>query len=215
MLRKIIVFLRRKVRYGLKNVINKRDISRIGDKEFVVVANNCWGGEIYQWYKRPYNSPFIGLFLFGPCYLKLVSNFNHYMNQELVFVEQSKYPNDRKYPVAQLDDIEIQFSHYKSAEEAREKWTRRTERMKQVTNTNNYYFKICDRELCTVDHIEKFHQLPLKNKLSFAVKPLKSKNSNHIVMQESFRNEGKCVPNGVKTFKLTFIYYNLTKWFLN
>ncbi|MCK0131030.1 DUF1919 domain-containing protein [Flavobacteriaceae bacterium F08102] len=214
-MRKLIVFIRRKVRYSLKNILNKKDISRLKDKEFVIISNNCWGGEVYQWFERPYNSPFVGLFLFGPCYLKLVANFDHYMNQPLQFIKKSKYPNNRKYPIGKLDDIEIQFSHYKTEEEARSKWNRRTERMKKVQDKSRYFFKICDRELCTIDHIEKFHQLPVKNKLSFSVKPLPTPRSNHIIMKESFKNEGKCVPNGVKTFKLTFIYFNITKWLLN
>ena len=105
-------FVQRKVRDRYKNHFSKKDIQDLGDKPFVLVSNNCWGGEVYQWYQRPYNSPFIGLFIYGPCYNKLLKRFDHYMDQPLEFIRKSKYPEphrDWEYPIARLDDIEIHF----------------------------------------------------------------------------------------------------------
>ena len=90
MLNKIIRFVKRKIRDQFKGHLSNKDIKDIGDKNFVLISNNCWGGEVYQWYKRPYNSPFIGLFLYGPCYDKLLSDFDHYIDQKLKFVKISK-----------------------------------------------------------------------------------------------------------------------------
>jgi uncharacterized protein (DUF1919 family) len=83
MIRKANVFIKRKFRKIFQNQLNVKDIRLLKDKNFVIISDNCWGGEVYQWFKRPYNSPFIGLFLNGPCYIKLLSNFDYYMNQEL------------------------------------------------------------------------------------------------------------------------------------
>jgi len=216
MLRKSNVFLKRKFRQNFKEQLSKKDIALLKDKDFVVISNNCWGGALYQWYKRPYNSPFIGLFLYGPCYLKLLSNFEHYMQQQLEFVTSSTYP-DRAvtYPIAKLDDIEIHFTHYDSETEAKTKWERRTSRMLSETNIDDYYFKICDRERVTKAHILQFHKLPFKNKISFALNDFDGLQiENHIKVYESHKNNKKYVPNGKKLFKLTFLYVDVNKWFL-
>ena len=160
-------FVKRKVRDRFKKYLSKSDIEDLGDKPFVVISNNCFGAEVYQWYQRPYNTPFIGLFIYGPCYFKLLSNFDHYMDQDLEFIEKSKYTEPHRawlYPIARLDDIEIHFSHYENEEIAREKWTRRTARMKKEKDKDNYFFKICDRD-GNDKLIEDFHRLPYKKKI--------------------------------------------------
>ncbi|RPD98222.1 DUF1919 domain-containing protein [Aureibaculum marinum] len=213
MVKKIKVFAKRKTRKIFESFYSKKDIDRLGDKNFVIISNNCWGGEVYKWYKRPYNSPFIGLFLYGPCYLKLLSNFHYYIRKELKFVESSKYP-DRPitYPLALLGDIEIHFTHYDSIDEARTKWTRRTSRMLEEKNFDNYYFKICDRERVTKKHLLDFHELPHKNKVSFALNDIPELlGKNHIKVNESQKNRNH-VPNGKKMFKLTFLYFDLNSW---
>ncbi|MBE0424611.1 MAG: DUF1919 domain-containing protein [Lutibacter sp.] len=217
MIRKINVFIRRKFRRIFQNQLRKKDVLLLKNKKFVIIANNCWGGEIYSWFKRPYNSPFVGLYLHGPCFVKLLSNFNHYMSQELKFVNSTAYsamiPN---YPVAILDNVEIHFLHYKSEEEAREKWTRRTSRMLEESNLDNYFFKICDLNGGSESVLKKFHNLPFRNKVSFGVKDYTSlKDKNHIKIEESGKNEGLHVPNGVKLFKLTFLYFNIPGWLNN
>jgi len=214
MIRKLIVFIRRKFRDSFKNYLSGGDIKDIGNKNFVVISNNCWGAEVYQWYKRPYNSPFIGLFIYGPCYLNLLSNFDYYMNQKLEFISKSKYPEPHRtwtYPIAKLDDIEIHFSHSKSEAIAREKWERRTARMLEEKNMNNYYFKICDRDR-NDEFIEEFHKLPYKNKISYALRDIDSlKIKNHIKMNEK-NKDGNYVINGKKLYKLTFLYFDLHQW---
>ncbi len=210
------VFLKRKFRQYFKSLLCVRDISLLKDKNFVIVSNNCWGGSLYQWYKRPYNSPFVGLFLYGPCYLKLLANFEHYMKQKLQFVLESEYP-DRPitYPLAKLDDIEVHFTHYDSREEAKLKWERRVSRMQEEQNMDNYYFHICDRERVTKQHLLEFHKLPYKNKISFAIYNHEGlESSNHFKVLQQTKGEKKNVPNGRKLFKLTFLYLDVNKWLL-
>lgn len=213
MIKKIIVFIRRKLRDSFKNYLSGSDIKDIGNKNFVIISNNCWGAEVYQWYKRAYNSPFIGLFIYGPCYLKLLSNFDYYMNQKLEFVNYSKYPNRAvTYPIGKLDDIEIHFSHYESEVIAKEKWERRTIRMLEEKDKDNYYFKICDREEVNDNLIEKFHKLPYKNKISYSLHNIKSlKNKHHIKINQKDKKK-ETVVNGKKLYKLTFLYFDLHQW---
>ncbi|MCW9047716.1 MAG: DUF1919 domain-containing protein [Gammaproteobacteria bacterium] len=215
MLRRCINYIRRKFRVIFKKYFRSKDIALVKDKSFIIISDDCWGGSIYQWYKRAYNTPFIGVFLYAPCYMKLLSNFDYYMEKKLEFVDVTKYPDlPKTYPVGLLEDIEIHFPHYATEEDAEKKWNRRACRMLQERNKDNYFFKFSDGAGATAEDFEKFHKLPFKNKLSFSVKAYESlKGDNHIKLYESYDNKNKRVPNGVKLFKLTFIYFNLNKWF--
>lgn len=217
MIRAVTVFIKRKFRRVFKNQLNKKDIELLKNKNFVIVSNNCWGGEIYKWYNKPYNSPFVGLFIYSPCYLKLLSNFNHYILQNLIFQKKSNYFNEKvNYPIAKLNDIEIHFLHYKSKQEAEEKWKRRAKRMLEEKNLDNYYFKTCDMYNSNQDILNEFHKLPYKNKVSFGIKNYASlKGKNHIKIEEVDKKSKNHVPNGVKLYKLTFLYFDITKWLNN
>ncbi|WP_299523687.1 DUF1919 domain-containing protein [uncultured Lutibacter sp.] len=212
--RKLIVFVRRKFRLLFRAYYSKKDIELLKNKNFVIVCDNCWAGSVYQWLDRPYNSPFISIGFYGDCYIKLLSNFDYYMSQPLNFVKESKY-NYREitYPLAKLDDVELHFTHYKTEEDAKTKWERRTARMLEETNKDNYIFKMCDAWYATEQNFKDFKELPLKNKLSFSVKEYKQlKLENHYQVLEKDKKDKNRVPNGVKLFKITFIYLNLFKW---
>jgi uncharacterized protein (DUF1919 family) len=60
----------RKTRLLQKKRILKKELAIIKYKNFVIVSDNCWGAEIYQWFNRPYNTPFVGLGIYGDCYIK-------------------------------------------------------------------------------------------------------------------------------------------------
>jgi len=126
---------------------------------------------MYQYMGIQYNSPFIGLFLFAPDYIRLLQNIE-IMQQPLRFIDksQSKYKNtisDDNYVIGVLPmDIEIHFLHYSSAETARSSWERRLKRL----DMNNLIVKFCDRDLCTYDLIKQFDSLPYRNKVCFTVK---------------------------------------------
>lgn len=212
--RKLIVFIRRKYRVIFKSYYSKKDIALLKDSNFVIITNNCWGGAVYQWLQRPYNSPFVGIGIKGECYIKLLSNFDYYMNTSIQFTTKSKYPDRTiNYPLGIIDDVEIHFTHYKSEEEAKEKWERRTARMLEEKIKNNYFFKICDSWDVDKEMMKKFHQLPFKNKISFTqydYSDLKLK--NHYKINERNKKAKDNFPNGVKLFKLTFLYTDIFYW---
>ena len=216
-LNKIYVFIRRKYRVYFKKFIVKKEKELLKNTKFVIIADNCWGGAVYQWYERPYNSPFAGMRIYGNCYIKLLSKFDYYMSQNLIFIPKSKYPyREITYPLALLGDVEIHFTHYKTKEEAEEKWIRRTKRMLQETDKDNYFFKICDA--CKADKaiFKKFYELPYKNKISFIQKDKKSFGyGSHIGINEQHEDDRTIVPNGIKLFKISFLYFDITNWLLN
>lgn len=116
----------------------------------------------------PYLSPTAGLYFFAEDYLKFISDLRHYLDTPLRFIpaEESKYyeelkrRNQTEKPIGILDDVEIVFLHYPTAEEAAEKWNRRKERV----NYDHLIFKFSRMNLCTDEHIARFDALPLERK---------------------------------------------------
>lgn len=139
-------------------------------KNFTIFSNNCWGGFVYQKYGLKYYSPTVGLFFLGSDFVKFASEWERYISCELQFIpwESTKnYENVKDaapYPVAKLDDIEVYFMHYKTEQEAAEKWYRRVKRI----NKKHILFKLSQREGCSKDDIEKFVSLPLEHKVCFS-----------------------------------------------
>lgn len=161
-----------------KNFINypKRKIfsiisrMRIKNRNFSIFSSNCLGAAIYRELGLRYTTPSVGLFFHGPCYVKLMSNFEYYLSQELRFSPESKYPlaqknrEQRKYPIGILgDDIEIHFLHYINEDEARTKWKYRLKRL----NWENLFFLFLERDLCTPVELKIFDQINYKQKIAF------------------------------------------------
>lgn len=145
------------------------------NKTFSIISNNCWGGGVYQELRVPYNTPTIGLYFYPDDYIKFLKRLKYYCTDAtLSFTNVSKWKNYVcQYPIGLLDDeIEIHFLHYKSEEEAKEKWDRRKHRM----NWNSLYIKMDDRDGCTGEHCAMFDKLPFTNKILFSatLRPYKS-----------------------------------------
>lgn len=141
--------------------------------DFSIISNNCWGGAIYQRFGLKYTTPTVGLFIMDEDYIKFLENLQSYLTKELVFIQpkQSKYYSyltaerhrEITYPIAQLGDIEIFFMHYQSEKEAKEKWQRRKSRI----NYNRLLVKMSQRNSNSVEILQRFEQLPYKNKICF------------------------------------------------
>lgn len=145
------------------------------NKNFTIISNNCWAGGIYRSYSLPYRTPTIGSYIMPDDYIKFVYNLKKYIAMDLMFVnpEQSKWykyisqePTFGQFPVGKLGDIEIIFLHYKSKEEAYEKWVRRCERI----NWDNILFKFNDQNCCKKYHLKAFDKLSYPNKICFTAK---------------------------------------------
>ena len=191
------------------DLIGKLDRKRLNRKDFVIISNNCWGAEIYRQFNKPYNTPFVGLFLYGPCYIKLLENFEDYLASDLRFVRTSRYmDHPPHYPLGMLEDLEIHFVHYKDAEEAREKWYRRLNKMITITDQDNYFFKLCDRDGTDESILNRFHRLPHPHKISFGIKPFPSK--EHVVIAE--HENHVMVPHGFDLYKYTHKYVDIVRW---
>lgn len=172
---KIYTYIRVKRRGILKKILN----IRLKNKQFIIISSNCWGHEVYNYFDLPYLTPFVGLYLYAQCYIKLLKNFEYLMNCELAFIKESKYgkrEGEKLHPIGLLNgEVEIHFLHYESEKDALEKWNRRKQRMS--SNINNYFFKFDDQDKCNEELINEFHKLPFKNKISFSKQKYSYKNN--------------------------------------
>ncbi len=213
----ISIPLKSKLRNSRKNLAKWALKKRLINQDFTIISNNCWGGEVYRDLGLPYKSPFVGLFLFSPCYIRLLNNLKPHLESELTFTSVSRYEFANKqreqeiwepYPIGLLgDDIEIHFMHYSSAYEAREKWFRRLERINW--DERKLFFKFCDRELCTEELIADFNQLDFSNKVCFTSKNYPDFKSNIWIKECS--NE-PCVFDGGSLYSVCRNYFDVIDW---
>lgn len=158
-----------------KNKIgSKKRNNDLLNKDFTIISNNCFAGLTYEYLNLPYNSPTIGLYIFAKDYIKFIYDLKYYLGIELKELKpaNSKYYNEllklgqEDSVMGILDDVEIVFLHYKSFEDAKDKWTRRCERV----NFDNIIYKFNDQNLCTINELEAFHRFNAKNKICFTAK---------------------------------------------
>ena len=188
--------------------------SRLQKRDFTVVSNNCWGSHIYQRLGVEYQTPFIGLFFEAQSYLKLLSKFRWAIHQEIEFIGESRFPYIEKYrrdigvnyPIGLIDnEIEIQFLHYSSPQEALGKWQRRVQRISE--DDDNLFIKFDDRDECTPEQIQQFDGLPFKNKVCFVSKPYSSLDSTIF-----YPTLGDGVPDGVTLSQNSYRYFDAVSW---
>lgn len=181
---------------------NYKDRKELMNHDFSIISNNCWGGQVYKNLGKPYNTPFVGLFLHAPCYMKLLENLKYYLTTPLLFTKTSKYLETFNYPVGLLHDIEIHFLHYDDEAEAADKWSRRLGRF----NWNNMFVKFSDRDLATVEHAKQFDQLPYPQKVFFSSRPIPHIKS--LVWFTEFENSPS-VDHEMKVYKK---YFDAVQW---
>ena len=133
-----------------------RDLrSEITNEGFSIICSNCIGGKIYHSLGREFLSPTINMAFDGPDFIRFVMNLEKYINEELV----ENVSGEVDYPVGRLDDVEIQFVHYKTFEEAKKKWEER----KQRINFSNLYVIATDRDgMGNEECMKAFDKLPYK-----------------------------------------------------
>ena len=171
----MVKLVRRNQNIKIKNIIKSITTffvkKRVRKLDFTIVSSNCWGTKIYQELGLPYNTPFIGMFFYAPCYIKLLGNIRGYLQFGISFTEKSKYDeaneariSNNYYPIGLINgDIEIHFLHSQDATECLNKWNRRLSRM----NWNNLFISFTDRDLCNEEILKSFDSLPYKNKVCF------------------------------------------------
>lgn len=145
--------------------INKQLKQRLTNHNMSVISANCVGAFILHDLNEPFNSPFVNLYLTPRDFIRYLQNMPHYQRQPLKFIE-----TDKRYPVAQLDDLEIHFMHYSNPQEAEQKWQQRNQRI----DPNNLFIMMTDKDAgrgASYEELQAFDRLPFKNKVVFTHKP--------------------------------------------
>ena len=187
----------------------KFDRARLKNKSFSLISNDCWGAEVYKHYNLPFNTPFIGLMLQAPCFVKLAHNPRHYLGQTLYFQADSRYEHinairktwKHYVPIATLGgDVEIVFLHYHSDDEAREKWTKRVPRI----NWDNVFFKFDGgKDAATPELVQQFDQISFPH-LTLLREPQAGIQSAVVVPHY--------ITDGLQQFERTLPNIDLTGW---
>ena len=138
-----------------------RNRCRLKNKDFTILSSNCTGGIIYHELGLKFLSPTINLAIHSDQFVDFLENLHEYLKMKLVFIED----NSKSYPVAKLnDEITIYFIHYKSREEAEQKWEDR----KQRINFNNLYIITNDRNGITHEDMLRLENISCKNSVMFS-----------------------------------------------
>lgn len=175
--------------------------------EFCIIANNCWGAEVYKRYNKPFNTPIIGLYFYPEDYLNFISDLRKNLTTEVSFIKESRNIQNQKHPVGVINDIEVHFLHYDSEEEAYDKWTRRCKRVPE--DISKLHFKFDDRDGATPEHIQRFHSMKHPLSICFTKDDYPELPNNlRIPMSGSEPN----VMDGYDQFYVADNYFSLDDW---
>lgn len=149
-----IMFLPREIHYGQMR-------KKLTNHNFSIIASDCFGSFAYHNLKERFNSPTINLFISTDDFICFVKNLREYLASELKEIKD----DTKQYPVGEITysgkAVRIDFMHYHSFEEAKEKWN---ERKQRVNYANIFIVQTIAGELKR-EMVDAFSALPYKNKL--------------------------------------------------
>ena len=183
---------------------------KLKNKKITIMSNNCNGTFIYHDLNLEFNSPTINLFIPVKYFVKFMENLDYYLKQELKEYDDKSVD----YPVGILDDIRINFMHYKTFQEAKEKWY---ERCKRIDKTNRFVI-MNETENATYEDLVNFDKLPYENKVVWTHKPYPEIESAFYI--KGFEDKGACdclfefLPNKTIKYMRYYEQFNCVK-FLN
>ena len=151
--------------------------------DFTIFSNNCLGGVFYHDAGREFTSPLINTAMDGEDFLKLLNNPRHYFEHDMEFFSWE----GRDFPIAKIDDIEVNFVHYKTPDECIEKWKKRSQRIVW----DNIFIVATNHDGMNHDeNMERFDKLPYKNKIMFVTREYPE--YDWAIPIRQFRNRFQC-----------------------
>ena len=179
---------------------------RIGleNRDFSILANNCWGGIVSRDRHLPYNSPTCGTYFFSKDYLRFLSDVHRYLDTELeeLPVRESRYAEElvslhgENVVLGRMEDVEVVLLHYPTFAEAKEKWDRRKQRIRW----DNLLVKYSDQNEFEPEDFDTFRSLNFKNKLFLTTNP--DYQSDFTVVIPDEWHEGYAVDDIKSSFKV-------------
>ena len=157
---RFLVELRKRVAPLFRKKLNVSIEEELEGIEFTIFSNNCLGGVFYHDANRRFTSPTVNTAMDGEDFLRFVENPKKYLSAPMNFFT---FPG-HNYPIAQIEDIEVRFVHYKTPEEAETKWRERAERIVW----DNIFIIATNHDGCGDRTImERFNKLTYENKIMF------------------------------------------------
>ena len=143
-------------------VIRRRTArKKLQNRDFTLITSNCIGGIIYHELGVKFYSPTINLRIDSDQFAKFVLKIEEYLAKDLRFIQ-----TEENCPVALLDDIKIYFTHYKTEEEALQKWQERKDRIRW----DNLFIMFNDRDGISDDAMAALCRVKCRGMVMFSAK---------------------------------------------
>ena len=196
---------------GIKDKLRQPFVNRmrkrLKNKDMSVIASTCNGALILHDLGLKFNSPFVNLWIEASDFVDICEDLKSYMEMDLKFTKVEGI----SYPVGLLKNAKIYFMHYKSEEEAYEKWNERKKRI----NYDNIFILFAERDGCSEDILKRFDKLPFENKLVFVHKEMPEIKSAYYIKGFEGEDEiglcssfkGKCWP------RKYYDQFDFPRWF--
>ena len=158
-----------------RRIATRRRSAELTNHDFTIISNTCVGGVITHNVGEQFRSPTVNLIIYEDQFLMFCRHLKEYSTCPVEKPTEAETPQFESfsYPIGilrgksvGLPDINLLFVHYKTFEEAKEKWETRFLRV-------NYddIFIVMDRGMDSRDEIlDEFYQLQYKHKIFFTHK---------------------------------------------
>lgn len=124
-----------------------------------LLCPNCIGGILFHDLGLKFQSPTVNLMLFQQDCAKFVMNMDYYLAQDFVFYDDPEYD----CLCAHLGDITVHFTHYKTQEEAVQKWKERSQRI----DPENTFVFLMERDQLTYKQMKQLGNLNVRGLVIF------------------------------------------------
>ena len=173
-----------------------------------IFSMNCFGGCISNVFGLPFRSPFVNLQLLEQDFIKFLREPHSYIEKEPHFEKMTNkfkwYTLSSTVPLLSLEDISLNMTHYKKAEESISQWNDRKTRINwynllviMFTNTKDDNEKI----------LQEFDVLPYGKKVCFV--PFKSDLDSAWYINHRVDKEAKSFTGSIHRFMFgQFFYYD-------
>lgn len=134
---------------------------RLARSRVSILANCCWGGLTYHYFRLDFLSPTINLFFADEDYLRFLENLDAMLEKEPVFDRMEYSPEeDFHYPVFDLDGVKLHMNHCHDKAQGLREWNERRARV----NPKNLLVTMITESPETA---KRFDRLPFERKVCF------------------------------------------------
>lgn len=120
---------------------------------------NCIGGILFHDLGLQFRSPTVNLMMTQTDFAKFITNAEEYLKKDFQFFKHTEYD----CPCARLGDVTVHFTHYKTEQEALEKWKTRAERI----DWENVFVFLTERDGLTENEIRALADIHVRGLVVF------------------------------------------------